>query len=112
MYGVGVVIPCILCDHLFPIFVSDCRATLFCPTLWQCCMQFLTTLTRWIAGTAPEVLFLVCRRCKHGMFFNTCLAIGFRAFIIGGAFEMRGMVRMGVSSITNCCCSLTLCSCS
>jgi hypothetical protein len=46
------------------------------------------------------------------VFFNTRLAVGFRAFIIGGAFEMRGTVRMGVSSITNYRCSLTLCSCS
>jgi hypothetical protein len=64
-------------------------------------------LTHWIAGTAPGVLFLVCCQCKRGVFFNTRLAVGFCAFIIGGAFVMRGTVRMGVSSITICCCNLT-----
>ena len=65
---------------------------------------------RLIAGTAPGVLFLVSRRCNRGVCFSTLLAVGFRAFMIGGAFVMRGMVRMGVSSITLCLRILTLCS--
>jgi hypothetical protein len=84
----------------------------FCPTTEQLRVFGSMMLTRWIAGTVPGVLFLVCRQCKWGVFFNTRLAVGFLAFIIGGAFVMRGTVRMGVSSITLCCCNLTLCSCS
>ena len=42
------------------------------------------------------------------------LAVGFRDFMIGGAFVIRSIVVIGVSSITLCCCSrsaiLTLCS--
>jgi hypothetical protein len=36
------------------------------------------------------------------MSFSTRFAVGFRDCIIGGAFMMRGMVRMGVLSITLC----------
>ncbi len=68
--------------------------------------------THWIARTPPGVLFLVLRQCRWGVFFNARFAVGFCNFIIGGAFVMRGMVRMGVSSITLYCCILTLCSCS
>ncbi len=67
-------------------------------------------MSRVIAGTAPGVLFRVFRRCNRGVCFSLLFAVGFRAFMIGGAFVMRGMVRMGVSSITLCSCILTLCS--
>ncbi len=112
MYGVGVVISCILCECRLTFCVSSCHSTLFCLTTGWVRMCGSMMLTRWIAGTAPGVLFHVCCRCKRGVFFNTLLAVGFHAFIIGGAFVMRGTVRMGVSSITICCCNLTLCSCS
>ncbi len=112
MYGVGVVISCILCERSLTLCVLSCRSTLFCPTTGRLRVFGLMMLTHWIAGTAPGVLFLVCYRCKWGVFFNTLLAVGFRAFIIGGAFVMHDTVRMGVSSITICCCNLTLCSCS
>ena len=41
--------------------------------------------------------------------FSALFAIGFRACMMGGAFVMRGMVRIGVSLITLCCSSRTLC---
>jgi hypothetical protein len=65
-----------------------------------------------IAGTMPGVLFRVTLRCRRGMSFSAHFVVGFCDCIIGGAFLMRGMVRMGVLSITLCCCILTLCSCS
>jgi hypothetical protein len=102
----------ILCDlRLTPCVLSRC-STRFCPNAGQLRMFGLMILTRWIAGTAPEELFLVFPRCKRGVFFNTCFAMGFCDFIIGGASMMHGTVRMGVSSITLCCCILTRCSCS
>ncbi len=111
MYGVCGVISFIRCERRLTPCPSSCLSTLFCPTTKQCHVFWSFTSMRYIAGTAPGVLFLVCRRCKHGVFFNTRLAVGFRAFIIGGAFEMRGIVRMGALSTSNCCSSLTLCSC-
>ncbi len=33
----------------------------------------------FIAGTAPGVLFLVTRWCRHGVTLRACLAVGFRA---------------------------------
>ncbi len=111
MYGVCGVISFIHCDlHCTPCLLS-CLSTLFCPTTKQCGLFWSITSMRCIAGTAPGVLFLVCRQCKHGVLFNTRLAVGFWAFIMGGAFEMRGIVRMGASSNSNCSISLTLCSC-
>jgi hypothetical protein len=65
-----------------------------------------------IAGTTPGVLFRVTCQCRWGVIFSARFAVGFRDCIIGGAFVMRDMVRMGVLSITLCCCILTLCSCS
>ncbi len=112
MYGVGVVNSCILCERHLTFCVSSCCSTLFHLTTGRVRVCGSMRLTRWIAGTAPGVLFLVCCQCKWGVFFNTLLALRFRAFIIGGAFVMHGTVRMGVSSITICCCYLTLCSCS
>jgi hypothetical protein len=111
MYGVCRVISFIHCERrLTPCLLSS-LSTLFCPTTEQCCVFWSITSMRCIAGTAPGVLFLVCRQCKRGVFFNTRLAVGFRAFIIGGAFKMRGKGRIGASSNSNCCSSLTLCSC-
>jgi hypothetical protein len=112
MYVVGLSNSCILCECLLTLCVSSCRSTFFCPTTGQLCVFGSMMLTRWIAGTVPEVLFLVCRQCKRGVFFNTRLAVGFPVFIIGGAFVMHGTMRIGVSSITLCCCNLTFCSCS
>ncbi len=111
MYGVCGVISFICCKrHLTPC-LSSYLSTLFCPTTEQCLVFWSITSMRCIAGTAPGVLFLVCRQCKRGVFFNTHLAVGFWAFIIGGAFKMWGIVKMGALSISNCCSSLTLCSC-
>ena len=111
MYGVCGVISFICCECRLTPCLSSSLSTLFCPTTKQCCVFLSITSTRCIARTAPGVLFLVCRQCKRGVFFNTRLAVGFRAFIIGGAFEMRGIVRMGASSNSNCSSSVTLCTC-
>ncbi len=111
MYGVCGVLSFICCECRLTQCLLFCLSTLFCPTTKQCCMFWSTTSMRCIARTAPGVLFLVCRQCKHGVFFNARLAVGFRVFIISGAFEMQGIVRMGALSISNCCSSLTLCSC-
>jgi hypothetical protein len=51
--------------------------------------------TRAIAGTVPGVLFRVTCRCRRGMTFSARFAVGFCDCIIGGAFVMHGMVRMG-----------------
>ncbi len=56
-----------------------------------------------IAGTAPRVLFRITHQCRWGVSFSAHFAMGFRDCIIGGAFVMHGMVRMGVLSITLCC---------
>jgi hypothetical protein len=112
MNVVGEGIACILCDlHLTPCVLSCCSKH-FCPNAGQLRVSGLMILTRWIAGTAPGDLFLVFRQCKRGMFFNTRFAVEFHNFILGGASMMRGTVRIGVLSITLCCCILTLCSCS
>jgi hypothetical protein len=111
MYGVCGVISFIRCERRLTPCLLSCLSTLFCPTTKRCRVFWSITSMRCIAGTAPGVLFLVCCQCKCGVFFNIRLAVGFWAFIIGGAFEMRGIVRMGSSSISNCCSSLTLCSC-
>ena len=60
-------------------------------------------------GTPPGVFALVWRRCMRGVFFKALLAVGLCACMMGGALVIRGMVRIGVSSITLCCSSLTLC---
>ncbi len=65
-----------------------------------------------IAGTMPGVLFRITCQCRRGVSFSARFAMGFHDCIIGGAFVMRGMVRMGVVSLTLCCCILTFCSCS
>jgi hypothetical protein len=111
MYGVCRVISFICCERRVTPCLSSCLSTLFCPTTERCHVFWSITSMHCIAGTAPGVLFLVCRQCKCGVFFNTCLSVGFRAIIIGGAFKMQGIVRMGASSNSNCCSSLTLCSC-
>ncbi len=56
--------------------------------------------THLIAWTTPRVLFHITRQCRQGVSFSVRFAVGFCDCIIGGAFVMRGMVRMGVSSIT------------
>ena len=66
-------------------------------------------LIRAILGTPPGVFALVWRRCMRGVFFKALFAVGLRACMMGGALVIRGMVRIGVSSITLCCSSLTLC---
>ena len=67
-----------------------------------------------ITGTDPGVLFRVWRRCVRGVILSRLLAVGFLDLIMGGAFVIRSIVVIGVSSITLCCCSrsssLTLCS--
>ncbi len=110
MNVVGEGIACILYDLRLTPCVLSCCSTRFFPTAGQLRLFGTMILTHWIARTAPGELFLVFCQCKWGVFFNTRFAMGFWDFIIGGASMMRGMVRMGVSSITLCCCILTLCS--
>ena len=64
------------------------------------CGLLSTTLV--MGGTAPGVLFLVTRRCRRFVPFSARLDVGFLDFIIGGASVTRGIVIMGVSSITLC----------
>ena len=66
-------------------------------------------------ATIPGLLLRVILPWTRGVFFSIRLAVGFRAFIMPGASVMRGMLIMGVSSITLCSCcwrsiSTTLCS--
>ncbi len=63
-----------------------------------------------IMGTPLGMLFLVTRLCIRGVFLSACFDVGLQACMIGGTSVMRGMVSMGVSSITLCCSSLTFCS--
>ena len=67
-----------------------------------------------INGTAPGVLFLVWCWWVCGVFLRWRFAVGFRAWMMGGASVIIGIVIIGDSSITLCCCScssfLTLCS--
>ncbi len=70
----------------------------------------LSHLPLVINGNAPGVLFQVSRRCILEVAFNACFAVGFLDCIIAGALVMHGIVSIGVSSITLCSCSLTLCS--
>ncbi len=65
-------------------------------------------LSLLIIGTPPGVLFLVTCLCICGVFLSACFDVGLQACMIGGAFVMRGMVSMGVLTITLCCSSLTL----
>ncbi len=79
----------------------------------RCCSGVSLTRTGWtllIKGTPPGVLFWVNLRWIRGVFFRTLFAVGFHACIIRGASIILGTVRMGVSSITFCSSSLTLCS--
>jgi hypothetical protein len=81
--------------------------------LCPCALLSLSSLPLVINGNTPGVLFQISRRCILGVVFNAHFAVGFLDCIIAGALVMCGMVRMGVSSITLCSCSLiTLCSCS
>jgi hypothetical protein len=61
-----------------------------------------------ITSTAPGVLFLVTRWCRHWVTLSVHLAVGFQACKIGSASVMcviTGTVTIGVLSITICCCS-------
>ncbi len=66
-------------------------------------------LIRAILGTPPGVFALVWCQCMRGVFFKALFAVGLYACMMGGALVIRGMVRIGVSSITLCCSSITLC---
>ncbi len=62
----------------------------------------------FIAGMAPGVLFLITSWCRRGVTLRAHLAVGFHACKIGNASMMRvitGTVRIGILSITLCCCS-------
>jgi hypothetical protein len=109
--GGGVVCP--LGDLLLTLCISSFHPT-FVASLHSGQMRVVGAMpaTRVIAGTVPGVLFRVTPRCRRGVSFSTRFAVGFCDCIIGGGFVMHGMVRMGVFSITLCCCILTLCSCS
>ena len=75
---------------------------------------WITGMILVITGTAPGVLFCVCRLCVRGVFLSCRFAVGFLDCIMGGASVILGIVTIGVSLITLCCrsCSaiLTLCS--
>ena len=42
-----------------------------------------------IGGTVPGTLFHVRRRWTHFVDFSACFVVGFGAFIMGGAFDIR-----------------------
>ncbi len=42
-----------------------------------------------IGGTVPGILFLVMRRWTHFVDFSARFVVGFGAFIMGGAFDIR-----------------------
>ncbi len=63
-----------------------------------------------IIVTPPDVLILVTHLCIRGVFLSARFDMGLQACRIGCTSVMRRMVNMGVSSITLCCSSLTLCS--
>ena len=72
---------------------------------------------RVIIGTLPGVFALVFCQCICGVFFKALYAVGLHACMMGGAFVIRVMVRIGVSlitlysfSLTLCCSLITLCS--
>jgi hypothetical protein len=48
-------------------------------------------------GTMPGMLLHVMRRCSLFVVFKTLFTIGFQVSMIGGAFVMQGIVRMGAS---------------
>ena len=52
-----------------------------------------------IRGSAPGVLFWVCRRCMRVVLIKLRFAIGSRVCMIAGASEIRSMVQMGASSL-------------
>lgn len=66
--------------------------------------------TRLIKGTPPGVLPRVCLRCVNGVVLMWRFAVGFLDSMMAGASVMRGIVRIGVSSITLCSSAYTLCS--
>ncbi len=110
---VGGGIACPLGDLLLTHCVSSLHPTFISP-LHSGQMHVIGAMmgTHAIAGTAPGVLFRFTLQCRQGVSFSARFVGGFRDCIIGGAFVMRGMGRMGVLTITLCCCILTLCSCS
>ena len=64
-----------------------------------------------IAGTVFGILVRVRRECVRFVNFNNRLAVGFGAFIIGGALVKRSRVAVGGTSCSNRIVSLiTLCS--
>ena len=69
-----------------------------------------TGCTLLIGNTPPGVLFRVALLCILGIDFRTHFDVGLRAYMIGGASVMRGMIMMDVTSITLCSSSLILCS--
>ena len=50
----------------------------------------------------PGVLLHVTRQWSQGVLWSVRFEVGFRACMMGGAFEMCGIVHIGVSSITLC----------
>ena len=42
-----------------------------------------------IGGTVPWILFCVMRWCTRFVDFSACFVVGFGAFIMGGAFDIR-----------------------
>jgi len=52
-----------------------------------------------IRGSAPGVLFQVCRRCMRFVVIKLRFAIGSHVCMIAGASEIRGIVQMGASSL-------------
>ncbi len=52
-----------------------------------------------IHGSAPSVLFRVCRQCMHCVVIKLRFAVGSRVCMIAGASEIRGIVQMGASPL-------------
>jgi hypothetical protein len=59
-------------------------------------------LIRYGVGITPGVLFCMTWQWSLGVIFNMHLAMGLRDFMMGSASVSRGIVMMGVSSITLC----------
>ena len=62
-----------------------------------------------IISTPPGVFARVWQWCMRGVFLKALFAVGLRACMMGGAFVIQVMVRIGVLSITLCSSSLALC---
>ncbi len=96
---VGGVVPC-----------ATVRGDLCCCGIMSSPLLAGILLLLLIIGTPLGMLFLVTYLCIHGVLLRACFDVGLQACMIGGASVMRRMVGIGVSLITLCSSSGTLCS--